>query len=165
MNLTFRDIRPDDRGVLLSILEQSYQPLKELNEPPWIPPDDLWAQYDTDVFESLDDPGEKIYLTQIEGVVLGFASFSTDGNETTIGRNSVLPEHCGKGVGTAQVVEIIRRAKPMGIRTLHVWTGEHRFFEPAQRMYLRSGFVEVERKDDGNDVGRVLIRYKLYLSQ
>lgn len=162
MNLTFRDICPEDRGLLKGILEESYRPLKELNEPPWIPGDDLWQTYDDHVFERLAED-EHVFVTELDGVVVGFASFQVILDVATIGRNSVRPQHGRKGIGSAQVEEIVRRCQALNISTINVQTGEHRFFEPAQRMYLRSGFEEVGRDDDGTGVGRTLIRYRLDL--
>lgn len=163
MNLTFRNIRAEERGILRTILEAAYAPLKALNEPPWIPSDDLWQEYDDHVFEDLDDSDEDILLTEIDGTAVGFASFTTHGDGATIGRNAVVPAHGGKGIGAAQVQEIIRRCRERKVSVIYVLTGEHAFFEPARRMYLRAGFTEVSREDDGNGVGRVLVRYRLDL--
>jgi RimJ/RimL family protein N-acetyltransferase len=165
MNLTFRDIQSSDRGLLKDLLVQSYQPLKDLNEHPWIPGDDLWQDYDDHVFDNLGHEAEHVFLTEMDGGIVGFASFRISLDVATIGRNSVLPIHRGKGIGSSQVHEIIRRCLELKVQTINVQTGVHRFFEPAQKMYLRAGFEEVGRDDDGHNVRRVLIRYRFDLEK
>jgi GNAT superfamily N-acetyltransferase len=125
----------------------------------------MWLEYDDRVFDHLNDTNESIFLTELESEIVGFASFTTTDSEATIGRNSVLPEHGRKGIGTQQVQEVIRRCGDLSVKTISVVTGTHRFFDPAQRMYLKSGFSEVSRDDDGNGVGRVLVRYRLDLQE
>ena len=151
--------------MICTLLTRSYQPLKELNEFPWIPSDSMWKEYDDHIFEDLAKTDEIVSLTELDGIVVGFFSFFSDGTEATISRNCVLPENGGKGVGTGQVVEIVRRCNALGVKSILVVTGEHRFFAPAQRMYLKAGFREIEREDDGRSVGRVLIKYKLDLGR
>ena len=163
MNLTFRNVREDERGILCDLLERTYRPLKDLNEHPWIPADDLWQSYDDQVFDNLSE--ELIMLTELDRSVVGFASYNLIHRGAVIGRNTVLPEHGGKGIGTAQVREIIRRCRDAGAEVIHVLTGDHPFFERAQRMYLKCGFNEVDRSDDGNGIGRTLIRYRLDLTE
>ncbi len=161
--LSYRYITSSDRGILQEILTLSYQPLKDLNEAPWIPDDDLWKDYDHHIFDHLDRTDESVFVTEWDQTIVGFASFTRKESTATIGRNSVLPEHGGKGIGTAQVQEIIQRCADSNIRTLHVCTGTHRFFNSAQKMYLSAGFEEVSRDDDGQGVGRVLVRYRFDL--
>lgn len=161
--MTHREIRPSDRGTLKELLTRSYQPLKELNEPPWVPGDGMWHDYDDRIFGNLARIDECVFLTESDHPIVGFASFTCKELEATIGRNSVLPEHGGKGIGSGQVAEIVRRCIALNVKTIHVMTGTHRFFIPARKMYLKAGFKEVSRDDDGQGVGRILVRYRLDL--
>ena len=164
MYLTHRNIRPTDRGRLSDLLTQSYRPLEDLDEYPWIPREDQWKAYDDGVFnEGIHDENTVLFVSEIDTSIVAFASFTISDNEATIGRNAVLPIHSGKGIGTAQVSEIIRRCRKRGVEAIVIWTGDHRFFAPAQRMYTKAGFTEVSRDDDGNNVGRTLIQYRLDL--
>ena len=163
MHLKYRDISETDRGVLCEILTRSYQSLKDLDEYPWIPGDAIWQEYDDRIFDNLNNKAECVFLTEMDRRIVGFASFTHEGTTATIGRNSVLPGEGGKGIGTGQVSEVIRRCAALGIRTIGVVTGTHRFFAPAQKMYLRAGFNEVDRFDDGEGAGRVLVKYELEL--
>ena len=71
------------------------------------------------------------------------------------------PEASGKGVGTGQVNEIVRRCIALGVNEIHVMTGTHRFFAPARRMYRKAGFEEADRYDYGTGAGRIIVRYRL----
>ena len=95
--MTHRDITSSDRGILKEILTQSYQSLQDLNEPPWIPGDGMWQDYDDRIFDNLAKSDECVFLTESDHTVVGFASFTCKESEATIGRNSVLPKHGGKG--------------------------------------------------------------------
>jgi GNAT superfamily N-acetyltransferase len=123
----------------------------------------MWQDYDDRIFDNLVKTDECVFLTESDHTAVGFASFTRKESEATIGRNSVLPEHGGKGIGSGQVAEIIRSCIALNLTTIHVMTGTHRFFIPAQKMYLKAGFREVSRDDDGQGVGRVLVRYRLDL--
>ena len=158
-----RPINSADRGLLRKLLTRSYQPLKELDESPWIPSDSTWQEYDDYIFDNLGKAEEQVFLTEVNGTAVGFFSFTVRDTEATIGRNCVLPEEGGKGIGTGQVSEVIHRCSALGIKRLYVITGTHRFFVPAQKMYLRAGFSEIDRYDDGRGVGRILIKYSLEL--
>ena len=148
MDWGFRDIEPDDKGILERLLTRSYLALKELNEVPWIPDDAIWQVYDDCIFGRLGSTNEEVFLTDVDGGIVGFASFSFEGTSGWIGRNAVIPEQSGKGIGTAQANEAIRRCRSLEIETLEVVTGAHPFFLPARRMYLRVGFQEADRYDD-----------------
>ena len=124
LHLKYRDICEPDRGVLSEILTRSYQPLKDLDEFPWIPGDSMWQSYDDYIFDNLGKTDECVFLTEMDSRIVGFASFTHEGNTATIGRNSVLQEEGGKGIGTSQVSEVIRRCTALGIRTIDVVT-EH----------------------------------------
>jgi putative acetyltransferase len=46
----------------------------------------------------------------------------------------------GKGIGAALLAHIIAEAKARNYRRLSLETGAMAFFEPARRLYIRSGF-------------------------
>lgn len=163
LRLKFRDIRETDRGILVEILTRSYRPLKDLNEFPWIPGESMWQEYDDQVFDNFERARECVFVTELDNRIVGFASYTHNESTATIGRNSVVPEEGGKGIGTSQVHEMIRRCSALCVRKIEVVTGTHRFFAPAQRMYMNAGFVEVSRFDDGQGVGRSLAKYEIEL--
>ena len=161
LRLKFRDIQETDRGILVEILTRSYRPLKDLNEFPWIPGESMWQEYDDHVFDNFGRAGECVFVTELDNRIVGFASYTHNECIAIIGRNSVVPEEGGKGIGTSQVHEVIRRCSARSVRKIEVVTGTHRFFAPAQRMYTNAGFAEVSRFDDGQGVGRNLVKYEI----
>jgi len=62
-----------------------------------------------------------------------------------IGWNCVVPEHQRKGIGKAQIQEILRIFRQMRICRACVTTTNDDFFIPARRMYEACGFVEVRK--------------------
>jgi ribosomal protein S18 acetylase RimI-like enzyme len=77
---------------------------------------------------------------RVVGVAVCFWGFSTFGGAPTVNLHdfSVLPEVQGKGVGTALLVELERRARQRGCckMTLEV----HDSNQAAKRLYARFGF-------------------------
>ena len=122
--LKFRDIHERDRGVLVEILTRSYQPLKDLNKFPWIPGESMWQEDDDHVFDNLGQTGERVFVTELGSRIVGFASYTHNESNATIGRNSVVPEEGRKGIGTNQVHEVIRRCTALGVRKIEVITGK-----------------------------------------
>ena len=164
MNLSFRNIEPCDRGLLATLLSDTYRRLEILNEPPWVPDRSDWQKYDDEIFDELgEDPEDEVFLTLVDGEPAGFASYHWQLGTATVGRNCVLPKYGGKGLGLAQVNEILGRIEGKGIDQMVVVTGTHPFFEPARRMYRSAGFDEQEEFDDGTGTGRTLVRYRLDL--
>lgn len=74
-----------------------------------------------------------------------------------IGWNCVVPEHQGKGLGKAQIQELLRIFRNRGIRKACVTTTDEEFFVPAQRTYEACGFERVRKTKDNN------IEYELEL--
>ena len=56
-----------------------------------------------------------------------------------------------------------QRLKNQGFKNAFVTTGEHPFFEPADKMYLACGFKETKRYSEGRDPRYGSIDYKLEL--
>lgn len=101
-------------------------------------------------------------MTCIDGRIAGFASW--DPRQTPeygiVGHNCILPEFRGKGLGKAQVLEILRRFQGFGIRKAKATTCDHPFFVPAQRTYVACGFRELRRVPWPRDPGYRVIEYE-----
>jgi GNAT superfamily N-acetyltransferase len=128
-------------GTVFSLLSQSWQPL-------W---NDILAekirQFDTEVYENPTTVGACTYITTLDGSPAGMFSWDPrKGPEVVIiGWNCILPGFQGKGIGKAQIREMLKRFKQAGFKKVAVTTGQDPFFLPAQRIYLACGFTEVQR--------------------
>jgi len=71
-----------------------------------------------------------------------------------------VPEYQGRGLGRAQVEEVLRRLAAQGFRWVDVSTSEHPFFTAAQRTYQSCGFVETHRTAGSPDLGYGIVHYR-----
>jgi GNAT superfamily N-acetyltransferase len=148
-------------GTLARLLRASYRELL-MADLRWQAEQANWDAYDGEVFENPTTVGACLFLTCIDGRITGFASWDPRPapEYAIIGHNCILPEFRGKGLGKAQVLEILRRFQGFGIRKAKVSTCDHPFFVPAQRMYLACGFRELRRVPWPRDPSQTLIEYE-----
>lgn len=122
-------------------------------------------KYDDEVFDNADTVGACAFVTESDGEVVGMASWDPRGGPDAgqIGWICILPKYQGNGFGQDQVKEILRRLKGQGFRKVFVKTGEHPFFERAQKMYTACGFKEFKRYPTGDQPGYGTIEYEIEL--
>ncbi len=157
--LKFSGIAEYKPGVIFSLLSQSFAELwnDELEE--------KIRQCDKEIFENPDTIGACTFISVLNGKPIGMASWnSRQGPELgIIGYNCILPEYQGKGFGKAQIKEVFKRLKEQRFKKIIVTTGEHPFFESADKMYLACGFKEIRRYNQGRDPRYGTIDYELKL--
>lgn len=153
-------------GTIGTILARSYEPLIAEGRLSRILPSKKWPAFDSEVFENPDTVGRCVFVTCVDGQVVGFASWDPRCGPTcgVIGHNCVLPEHRGRGYGSVQIREILRRFRSWAFLKASVTTGDDSFFLPAQRMYQACGFVPVARFPRGPDCTCGTVTYELDLS-
>jgi GNAT superfamily N-acetyltransferase len=161
MEPAFITVEGQRPGILGRILWASYRELLA-SDPRWQAEQANWDAYDREVFENPVTVGACLFLTRVEGCITGFASW--DPRQAPeygiVGHNCILPEFRGKGLGKAQVLEVLRRFQRLGIRKAKVATCDHPFFVPAQRMYLACGFKEHRRVPSTREPRQILIEYE-----
>jgi GNAT superfamily N-acetyltransferase len=164
--IEFTPICAHTPGILAAILARSYEPLLAEGRLSAMQPSRKWPAFDGQVFDNPDTVGKSVFVTCVDGRVIGFASWDPRCGPAygVIGHNCVLPEHRGKGYGRAQIHEVLRRFRSLGFHKAAVMTGDDPFFLPAQRMYLACGFIEVARFPQGPDHTFGTIRYELDLA-
>ncbi len=145
--LEFKSFCQFQRGLITSLLSQSYQDYFADDpkcESPWRR---SWEEYDQAVFQHLDTVGACGFVTCLNDKVIGFASWDPRQfpDYGIIGHNCILPAFRGNAYGKRQIIEILKIFKRRGFKKARVTTGEHPFFVPAQRMYQSCGFREVSR--------------------
>ena len=144
--LTFEPIAKHKPGVIERLLVESFAGMAA-DEAEQEKCRLKWRQADREMFANPETVGRCTFITTLDGDPIGVASFDPRGVPELgeIGINCILPAHRGRGFGKQQLEEILRRMAALGIRKAVVTTGEHLFFEPAQRMYLSCGFHETRR--------------------
>ena len=164
MKPTFTSIAGEAEGLIACMLHSSYAKLLE-TDPFWQSEYTIWEKYDKEVFRNPETVGASIFLTRVDGDIIGFASWDPQQcpEYGLIGHNCLLPDFRGMGLGKIQLAEVLRRLQVLGIRTAKVSTNDHPFFVPAQRMYKACGFHEVQRKPWARDRNTMMIYYELDL--
>lgn len=147
MNLEFTTPLDEEQGTIAALLCRCYADLLVSDPLHWKPEQGTWEQYDHAVYSHPETVGACIFLSRINGMIVGFGSWDSRQKPRygIVGHNGILPEFRGKGYGKRQLREILRRFRKMGIQTAGVTTLDHPFFIPAQRMYTACGFVEMRR--------------------
>jgi GNAT superfamily N-acetyltransferase len=146
MLIRYTKIRVEKPGLIATLLRASYEELTK-NDPLWEQEQEKWDEYDREVFAYPDTVGACLFLTRVDGLIAGFASWDPRHapEYAVIGHNCILPEFRGNGLGRGQINEVLRRFSALGVRSAKVSTCDHPFFVSAQRMYTACGFTEVRR--------------------
>lgn len=160
--LTFRPVNPSDRGILASLLTESYADLLSAEPAIWEPEKATWAQFDREVFENPATLGRCVFLTHVGDNLVGFGSYDPRSGPVAgiVGHHCIRPHHRRRGYGKRQVEEILCRFRYLGIRTALVTTTEHPFFTPAQWTYVSCGFAEVSRFAGESGIPYRVIEYR-----
>lgn len=87
------------------------------------------------------------FVTTISGKPIGFSSWDPRKLPVSIeiGHNCIVREFQGKGIGTFQLRETMKRIMETNPQMIFVKTGANQYFLPARRMYDSSGFVMVSK--------------------
>lgn len=106
--------------------------------------------FDEEVARHPDAVGACTFVTWVGEAAVGMGSYDPRKAPecAVIGWNGVVPEFRGRGIGKAQIQEILRILRCRGIARACVTTADEEFFVPAQRMYEACGFVEIRRTSD-----------------
>ncbi|MDD5263774.1 MAG: GNAT family N-acetyltransferase [Candidatus Bipolaricaulis sp.] len=161
MTIEHTTIANETPGAIARLSRESHaDPVKADDR--WESEQAKWDGYDGEVFGSPQTVGACVFMTQLDGHVVGLGSWDPrQGPEYGIvGHNFVLPEFRGMGSGCRQCDEILQRFESLDIRRAKVSTVDHPFFVPAQRMYAACGFGEVGRVPWDRDPGLARIEYE-----
>ncbi len=151
--LTFEPLSAFSPGALADIIGRSYAALVELEPDLWGQEPEKWANFDRRAFAQPDTIGRCVFVSQLGNETVGLGSYDPrpGPGHGTVGQNCVLPDYRGRGFGSRQILEILRRFADIGIRAARVTTSGHPFFAPALKMYGSLGFREIRRFDGGPD--------------
>lgn len=162
-NLNFKSLIEHQEGTFFNLLNQSYTGFDKIQPEyltGWI---NDWKEYDKEIFNKPDTVGNCGFVTYLDDVIIGFASWDPRKFPTgLIGHNCILPQFRGNGYGRYQLNEIINRLKKLFFINALASTLDNDFFCTAQRMYLTCGFKEI-RRFSANDRMYKIIEYKILL--
>lgn len=144
----FRLVRPEEVEQIANMAAQAWRPVYEsvrrmlgaalfdAMHPDWK------ADKADQVRQAATQRPENVYITQIDGEVVGFISFWIDPHRSTgrIGNNAVAPEWQGHGIGTFQNNRVLQLMRENGVRVVQVTTGGDESHAPARRAYEKAGF-------------------------
>ena len=146
-----RAARDEDIERIREIAKQAWAPIYEYFHGQM--GEDLWKRaYPDQPLENKADQVERhfreqpdcAFVTEIDGEVVGFCTLMLRENGVgVIGNNAVAPEAQGKGVGSAQYQECLRRMREAGMVYATVHTGLDPAHAPARRAYEKVGFEAI----------------------
>ena len=152
-NISFTSPSEHPPGTVFDLLKQAWAPL-------WNPKlEENIRRADSDVTEYAETVGACTFVTCVDSEPVGMACYDPrqKPERGEIGWNCVVPKHQKKGIGKAQIQEILRIFRSKGIRKAWVTTTDEDFFIRAQRTYESCGFQKVRKTKDNN------IEYELEL--
>jgi len=146
--INFKLLNNMSRGDIFKALKEIYFDYKNINNSLYFEWSKSWKAYDELIFDNPDTVGEAGFATFVNSTFSGFCSWDPRKapDNVIVGHNGVLPGFRGKGIGVMQIKEMINRFKKAKYKNIIVSTGEEKFFTPAQKMYIKCGFLERERK-------------------
>ena len=148
--------------VIRAARDEDIERIREIAKQAWAPiyahfreamGEDLFArEYPAEPLERKADSVEKHFrdhpelgfVTEIDGAVVGFCTLMLrDTGVGVVGNNAVAPEAQGKGIGSAQYEECLRRMREAGMVFATVHTGLDPSHAPARRAYEKVGFEAI----------------------
>ena len=146
MNLRFEKVSNFQRGTLFALLSDAYS-FDPRYARCWSAD---WRAFDDFFFDHLQIADRCGIVTTLSGNAIGFASWDPRKKPmyVEIGHNCIVTAHKGKGYGTLQMREAVRRMAQEGAREILVTTNAA--FLPASNMYRGVGMRECgRRKNEG----------------
>ena len=150
--MEFRDITGFPRGTLAGMLADAYG-----FDPRWAAEHrDDWLSFDDFFFDHPDIAAKYGFVTTVEGEPAGFISWDPRHRPEyeEIGYNCILARYKGRGYGTLQLREAVRRIMLDRPRKIIVTTNASLI--PAQKMYERVGFRKTAERPSASFASALL---------
>lgn len=93
------------------------------------------------------------------GRMLGAVRARVDGDLLLIGRLAIAPDVQGRGIGSRLLSAVEERGREAGCREAELFTGS--LSEANLRLYVRAGYRETNRVDEGEGIEQVFLRKRL----
>lgn len=157
MEWSFQKITLFPRGTLAALLRDAYS-----FDSRWeVAYGGSWREFDAFFFDHPEIADRCGFFSVLDGVPIGFVSWDPRRlpESVEIGHNCIRSGWKGRGLGTRQMQEAIRRISVARPRKIFVVTSAPLL--PAQRMYERAGFRECAREPAAGFPGD-RIRYEYF---
>ena len=108
--------------------------------------------YDLKMLESQLEKGHGFLVAEAEGNAIGFAGFELnhlEGPKAKLHKLYLLPSSQGKGVGKALLLEVAKRSREAGQKSLVL--NVNKYNKKAIDFYIAMGFVTI--RQEVNDIG------------
>ncbi|HRH24220.1 MAG TPA: GNAT family N-acetyltransferase [Candidatus Paceibacterota bacterium] len=142
---TLRQATEEDLFFLYRVSTEAMRPVSELSNAPARSEEERLTEYKKKFVP------ETIHIIQHNGEDIGRLRIVRSSDSIYVGGIQILPEHQGKGIGTALFTELIEESNRMRIPIL---LEVHDVNTPAIAFYKRLGFQEGEKVKD-----QVVMRY------
>ena len=164
--LNIRDVLPEELDTAAKVMKAAYLEYSASLSP------EAWAAYAGNIVDVRGRLNNSALIVAESGhQIVGAVTFYPDGSR--YGREgwppgwagirllAVHPEHRGRGVARALMLECFRRCRDLGTTTMGLHSTE--LMLVAREMYLRMGFVRVPEYDFHPSEGTVVMAYRLDL--
>jgi ribosomal protein S18 acetylase RimI-like enzyme len=108
--------------------------------------------YDLKMLESQVEQGHNFFVAEEQGDAIGFAGYEVnhlEGPKAKLHKLYLLPSSQGKGVGKSLLLEVVKRAREAGQKSLVL--NVNKYNKKAIDFYLALGFVTI--RQEVNDIG------------
>jgi ribosomal protein S18 acetylase RimI-like enzyme len=108
--------------------------------------------YDLKMLESQVEKGHNFFVAEEQGDAIGFAGFELnhlEGPKAKLHKLYLLPSSQGKGVGKVLLLEVAKRAREAGQKSMVL--NVNKYNKKAIDFYLALGFVTI--RQEVNDIG------------
>jgi ribosomal protein S18 acetylase RimI-like enzyme len=141
-SITIRRASASDAALLAELATKAYQPY--LERMPGQRPGPMDADYAAAIAR------DTVWVAEVSDHVAGFLVLVDEPGATLLENVAVHPDWQGRGIGRLLMTMAEDHARATGTHVVRLYT--HAVMVENQRLYSRSGYVEVERRsDDGFD--------------
>lgn len=160
MQITFGEITELPRGSLHRMLADAYS-FDSRCAAYW---EEQWREFDDFFYDRPEIAVSCGFITWVDGVPAGFSSWDPRRlpEQVEVGHNCIISRFKNHGLGTAQMLETIRRITLSSPSRITVTTSE--LVPAARKMYERAGFRLLNRRASGCFSGDLLV-YEILLRQ
>lgn len=158
--LEFKPIDCVARGTVFGLLSECYEGWEKRSA--YL---EQWRAVDEELFDRPESVGACSRFTFLGGTVVGFASWDLRRfPEAAIGHNCVRPDVRRRGIGQAQLRNVLQILWSRSFREATATTGACEFFVPARRMYEACGFEAASGVCASGPGPMEVIEYRLALN-